>query len=109
MIHTGASPSEHSHLDRASSRPAAELLPRLLEALPMGVAVFEVANDEFRFIYANRGFVRVLSLQRAPTNGQRVGDIFRQAEHDAIIELFRLVRVSREPQSFFAAEGGQGR
>src|SRR3984893_6926570 len=109
MIHAGASPSEQSRLDRAPSRPAAELLPRVLEALPMGAAVFEVAGDEFRFIYGNRGFVRVRSLHRAPTNGQLVGEIFGQAEHDAIMELFRLVRVSREPQSFFAAEGGQGR
>jgi signal transduction histidine kinase len=75
----------------------------------MGAAVFEVAGDEFRFIYGNRGFVRMRSLHRAPTNGQLVGEIFGQAEHDAIMELFRLVRVSREPQSFFAAEGGQGR
>ncbi|HEY4844647.1 MAG TPA: HAMP domain-containing sensor histidine kinase [Candidatus Dormibacteraeota bacterium] len=109
MIHTGASPSEQSHLGRALTRPAAELLPRVLEALPMGAAVFEVADDEFRFAYGNRGFVRVLSLHRAPTSGQLVGEIFRQAEHDAIMELFRLVQVSREPQSFFAPAGGQGR
>ena len=107
-LHLGASPPERSHLDRAESRPPAELLPRVLEAFPVGVAVFELAADEFRFVYGNRGFARVLALDQMPASGQPVGEIFRRAEHDAIIELFRLVRVSREPQSHFAAEGGPG-
>ena len=43
-----------------------------------------------------------------PADGQLVGEVFNRAEHDAVIELFRLVRVSREPQSYFTAEGGGG-
>lgn len=108
MLQTGASRPDRSSPDRPELRRAAELLPRVLEALPVGVAVFELAGDEVRFVYGNRGFARLLSLEGTPVKGQPVGEIFRQAEHDAIIELFRLVRVSREPQSYFAAAGGQG-
>src|SRR2546421_5094789 len=108
MIHIGASPPERSRPDRPELRPAVELLPRVLEALPVGVAVFEVATEDFKFRYGNRAFVRLLALERMPADGQPVGDVFNRAEHDAVLELFRLVSVSREPQSYFAAEGGQG-
>src|SRR5260370_7902648 len=100
--------SERSNLDRGDSRPAAELLPRVLEALPLGVAIFELGAEGFRFRYGNRGFARVLALERMPSAGQPVGEVFDRADHDAVVELFRLVRVSREPQSYFAAEGGRG-
>jgi len=40
-----------------------------------------------------------------PADGESVGDVFRRNDQDAIIELFRLVRVSRQPQTYFAAEG----
>jgi signal transduction histidine kinase len=108
MIQAGASRPERSRLDRPEVRPAAELLPRVLEVLPVGVAVFELVADEFRFRYGNRGFVRVLALERMPADGQLVGEVFDRAEQDAVIELFRLVRVSRESQSYFAAEGRKG-
>jgi signal transduction histidine kinase len=108
MIQLGAPPPKRSHPDRPELRPAVELLPRILEALPVGVAVFEVAADDFRFRYGNRAFVRLLALERMPADGEPVGEVFSRAEHDAVIELFRLVSVSREPQSYFAAEGRQG-
>jgi signal transduction histidine kinase len=108
MIQLGASPPERSRPDRPELRPAVELLPRVLEALPVGLAVFEVAAEDFRFRYGNRAFVRLLALERMPADGQLVGQVFNRAEHDAVIELFRLVSVSREPHSYFAAEGGQG-
>jgi len=88
-------------------RPANELLPRVLEVLPVGVALFELAADGFRFRYGNQVFARVLALDRMPADGQLVGEVFNRAEHDAVIELFNLVRVSREPQSYFTAEGGK--
>jgi signal transduction histidine kinase len=108
MIHPDTAPAERSQPDRAKPRPANELLPRVLEVLPVGIALFELDADGFRFRFGNRVFARVLSLERLPDEGQLVGDVFNRAEHDAVIELFRLVRVSREPQSYFTAEGGQG-
>ena len=107
MIQAGASPSERSHRPRSESRQAAELLPRLLEALPLGVALFDLGGEDSTFRHGNREFARVLGLERMPVDGQPVGEVFHKAEHDAIIEVFRLVRTSREPQSYFAAEGGQ--
>lgn len=108
MIQLGVSPPERSRPDRPEVRPAVELLPRVLEALPVGVAVFEVAAEDFRFRYGNRAFVRLLALERMPADGEPVGEVFNRAEHNAVIELFRLVSVSREPQNYFAAEGGRG-
>jgi len=108
MIQVGAHPPERSRSDRPEGRPAVELLPRVMDALPVGVAVFEVTAEDFRFRYGNRAFVRLLGLERMPADGQPVGEVFSRAEHDAVVELFRLVSVSREPQSYFAAEGGHG-
>jgi len=108
MIHQKAAPAERPLPNRAKSRPANELLPRVLEVLPVGIALFELQADGFRFHYGNQMFARVLGLDRLPDEGQLVGEVFNRADHDAVIELFRLVRVSREPQSYFAAEGGKG-
>ena len=107
MIHSNTAPPERPLPKRAKSRPANELLPRVLEVLPVGVALFELDAEGFRFRYGNQVFARVLALDRMPADGQLVGEVFNRAEHDAVIELFRLVRVSREPQSYFTAEGGQ--
>src|SRR6266550_2737790 len=107
MIHSNTAPPERPLPNRAKSRPANELLPRVLEVLPVGVALFELEAQGFRFRYGNQVFARVLALDRMPADGQLVGEVFNRAEHDAVIELFRLVRVSREPQSYFTAEGGQ--
>src|SRR5947208_10861469 len=107
MIHSNTAPPERPFRNRANSRPANELLPRVLEVLPVGVALFELDAQGFRFRYGNQVFARVLALDRMPADGQLVGEVFNRAEHDAVIELFRLVRVSREPQSYFTAEGGQ--
>src|SRR5256884_9766172 len=106
MIHSNTAPPERPLPKK--SRPANELLPRVLEVLPVGVALFELDAQGFRFRYGNQVFARVLALDRMPADGQLVGEVFNRAEHDAVIELFRLVRVSREPQSYFTAEGGGG-
>jgi signal transduction histidine kinase len=108
MIHPDAAPAERTLLSRGRPRQANELLPRVLDVLPVGVALFELGADGFRFRYGNQVFARVLALDRMPDDGQLVREVFNRAEHDAVIELFRLVHVSREPQSYFTAEGGQG-
>ena len=107
MIHSSTAPPQRPVPRRVKPRPANELLPRVLEVLPVGVALFELDADGFRFRYGNQVFARVLALDRMPADGQLVGEVFNRAEHDAVIELFKLVRVSREPQSYFTAEGGK--
>src|ERR1700731_1730051 len=93
---------------RADLKHAVELLPHVLEALPVAIGLFELRQEEFIFCYGNREFARVLRLNRLPTEGLAVGEIFNRGEHEAILELFQLVRASGEPQSFFSAEGERG-
>jgi signal transduction histidine kinase len=107
MIDPDAAHPQRSDPDR-ESRQAAELLPRVLEALPLGLAVFELSAEGFRFRYGNRGFTQVLALERMPSPGQLLGEVFDGAERAAVTELFRLVQVSREAQIYFAAEGTRG-
>ena len=108
MIRVGPAPPtpERPHPD-PGSRGAVDLLPRVLEALPVGIGLFELSNDEFRFRYGNRALARVLMLERMPSDGQPVREVFGRDQQEAIIELFRLVAVSREPQTYFAVAGGR--
>ena len=107
MIRVGPTPPtpERPFSDRPGSYRAVELLPHVLEALPVGIGLFELHDDDFRFRYGNRAFARVLMLDRMPADGESVDDVFRRNDQDAIVELFRLVRVSREPQTYFATQG----
>ena len=91
-----------------ADRQAVELLPHVLEALPVGIGLFELRHEEFTFRYGNREFARVLRLERIPAEGLTLGEIFNRGEHDAVLELFQMVRLSGEPQSYFAAEGQVG-
>jgi signal transduction histidine kinase len=89
-------------------RQAVELLPHVLEALPVGIGLFELRHEEFTFRYGNREFARVLRLEGVPAEGLTLGEIFNRGEHDAVLELFQMVRLSGEPQSYFSAEGREG-
>ncbi len=106
MIELGPSPPtpERSYRDRQ----ALELLPHVLEALPVGIGLFELRRDDFTFRYGNREFARVLGLERIPAEGLTLREIFNRGEHDAIVELFHMVRLSGEPHSYFSAEGERG-
>src|ERR1700687_3627447 len=106
MIELGPSPPTPEH--PYSDRQAVELLPHVLEALPVGTELFNLRLDEFTFRYGNREFARVLRLERIPADGLTLSEIFNRGEHDAIVELFQMVRLSGEPQSYFFAEGQQG-
>ena len=106
MIELGSSSSAPEPPYR--DRQAVELLPHVLEALPVGIGLFELRRDEFAFRYGNREFARVLRLERIPADGLTLGEIFNRDEHDAIVELFQMVRLSGEPQSYFVDEGQEG-
>jgi hypothetical protein len=62
MIDLGsASPTpEYPYIDRQESQQAVELLPHILEALPVGIGLFELRHEDFSFRYGNREFARVL-------------------------------------------------
>jgi signal transduction histidine kinase len=103
VIHPGpgsrAGPAGSTHAD---SRPIPELLVRVLDALPVGIALFELEGDDFAYRAGNREFARVLELDPAPSAGQAFADVFSRNEHDAIRELFAEVATSREPRSYVA-------
>jgi signal transduction histidine kinase len=84
--------------------PSGELLPAVLDALPVGIGLFELRGDGVKFSCGNREFVRVLRLDRAPRPGGSIGEVFVGSEHDAVLELFARVRRSRDPQSYFSAQ-----
>lgn len=93
---------------RAGRHHAVQLLPHVLEALPVGIGLFEFRHDAFRFCYGNREFARVLALDQLPAEGRLVGEIFKRGEHEAIVELFHAVRLSGEPHSYLSAPGERG-
>jgi signal transduction histidine kinase len=93
---------------RTDRKQAVELLPHVLEALPVGIGLFELRNEAFSFCYGNGEFARVLGLERLPAEGLPLGEIFKRGEHEAIVELFQMVRESGEPHSYFSAAGDRG-
>jgi signal transduction histidine kinase len=100
MIHPGqVSEAGSSNPDRPSAGLPAELLPAVLEALPVGIGLFELGEHEVTFSSGNREFARVLRLERVPSAGRAVGEVFNGAELDAIQDLFARVRHGRNPQS----------
>ena len=105
MLHVGpASQAGSSDPDRQRFAPAAVLLPAVLEALPVGIGLFELGEDDTRFSSGNREFAHVLGLDRLPTPGRSVGEVFVGPEHAAVLELFARIRRGREPQSYFSAQ-----
>jgi signal transduction histidine kinase len=93
---------------RPDRMQAVELLPHVLEALPVGIGLFELRNGEFSFCYGNGEFARVMGLERVPAEGLPLGEIFTRGEHQAIVELFQMVRESGEPHSYFSAAADRG-
>jgi hypothetical protein len=53
----------------ADRKQAVELPPHVLEALPVGIGLFELRHDEFSFCYGKREFARVLKLEGIPAEG----------------------------------------
>jgi signal transduction histidine kinase len=103
VINQRPSVPERSYSEGTPTRRA-DLLPRVFAALPVGIALFELREDEFVFRNGNAEFSRVLSLERIPRDGQPVAEVFHREEQGAIVNLFEAVVRRREPRSFFAAE-----
>ena len=82
-------------------QPASSLLVSVLEALPVGIGLFEVTAGGFAFRAGNREFSRVLELNRPPRDGQSLDEVFNRRERGAMRKLFTDVVRTREPQSHF--------
>src|SRR5207247_8508478 len=87
VIRVGPTPPtpDRPFSDRPGSHRAVELLPRVLEALPVGIGLFELYRDDFRFRYGNRAFARVLMLDRMHADGECVDVVLRLNDHDALV------------------------
>jgi signal transduction histidine kinase len=99
-----SSTTERANLDHRESG-SVELLPHVLDALPVGIALFAVRGDQFAVEYANHEFGRVLRRERPFRGGELVTEVFERRDRVPIIGLFQLVRSTREPKSYFAPAG----
>lgn len=105
MIHTGStSRADYAKTDHVESRQPSSLLLSVLEALPVGIGLFEIKGDSFTFRASNREFGRVLDLKWLPRDGQDLSEVFTGPQADAVRELFSEVKVSLDPQSYFTAD-----
>lgn len=82
------------------------MLLSVLEALPVGIGLFEIDGNGFSYRASNREFDRLLGLKRPPRDGQGLAEVFRGANGEPIRELFDGVKASHDPQSYFTAEDG---
>jgi signal transduction histidine kinase len=104
-MYTGpASTASSPERDRPRSPQAAELLPAVLEALPVGIGLFELGDDDVRFSSGNREFARVLGLERIPSPGRSVGEVFAGPDHADVLELFARVQRVRDRRNYVSVQ-----
>src|SRR5690242_16380225 len=104
-MYTGpASTAGSPELDRPRSQQAAELLPAVLEALPVGIGLFELGDDDVRFSNGNREFARVLGLERIPSPGRSVGEVFAGPDHAEVLALFARVQRVRDRRNHVSVQ-----
>jgi signal transduction histidine kinase len=105
MIQQGPVPSTGRSIgEKGERRNAPDLLTCVLEAFPIGIGLFTLADGEFRFQGGNREFARVLKLERTPASGQPLGEIFVLGERESVRQLFQQVIKKKVPQSYFAPQ-----
>lgn len=102
VIQRGPASATGRRSDDRAVQQTPDLLVCVLEALPVGIALFEVGDGDFIYRAGNREFGRVLRLDRLPRDGQSLGEVFNGKERGAIAELFKAVMRGRDPQSYFA-------
>jgi signal transduction histidine kinase len=107
MMQPGVTPREQPYVTGPEAKPEAALLSDVLEALPVGIGLFAVDTEDFFFLHGNREFTRLLALDEEPRSGQVLDRVFDRGQRDAVLELFRRVKVSREPRSYFSTEGAE--
>jgi signal transduction histidine kinase len=110
VIHREENPAARSDQKKvpATRERGGDLLGCVLEALPIGMGLFEFIGEGLVFHAGNREFVRVLGLDRPPSSGQPLLDVFRRADGTAINELMLKVRRRAEPHSYFTPEVVEG-
>jgi signal transduction histidine kinase len=85
-----------------SGLPEAEvvgLLSRLLDALPVGVALYDASNDDFRVLYLNPAS-ELLAEPGGNPAGRPFLDVYPEAANNRISSVFRDVRDSGRPRHY---------
>ncbi|MEO6797242.1 MAG: ATP-binding protein [Candidatus Dormibacter sp.] len=100
-------PREQQYPDEPDQHPEPALLRDVLDALPVGIGLFGADAEDFVFVHGNREFTRLLALDEEPRSGQLLDRVFDRGQRDAVMELFRRVKASREPRSYFSSEGAE--
>jgi len=81
-----------------------ELLAGVFAVLPAALALFGATDGDFRIVQWNDDFERLLGADRRLVPGETLEEVFHRAERQAINELFRRVRASKEPGGLFAPD-----
>src|SRR5438105_3586855 len=81
-----------------------ELLAGVFAVLPAALALFGATDGDFRIVQWNDDFERLLGADRRLVPGETLEEVFHRAERQAITELFRRVRASKEPGGLFAPD-----
>lgn len=91
-------------------RASEERYRYLFENMSSGVVVYEVRDEgrDFVFIGYNRAAERISNVKREDVLGRSVLDLFPPVEEFGLVDVFRRVWRSGEPESYPAAEFREG-
>ena len=106
MSAIGASHEARPRRERAL-RAGSDLVQRVLDVLPIGLALFDASAD-FRYLAGNPEFTRRLRLDRSPAIGRPARQVFAGAQRPQLLEAFLQARSAREPCSIFAPAAAAG-
>lgn len=105
MIHPGPStPAERPGERRLGEGAPPELLTCVLDALPLGIGLFELREDTIVYRTGNREFARVLRSDRLPRQGDLLEKVFSGSDWPDVRQLFETVRRTAQPESYFGPE-----
>ena len=104
MIEPGTTTPPRRPDESKPGQQVPELLSCFVEALPLGVGLFEVQGEEIVYRTGNREFLRVLGLTSPPRSGEPLRTVFKGSDSEPVHRLFDQVRRRGEPQGYFAPE-----
>ena len=88
-------------------QPPSDLLEGVLEALPVGIGLFDLIGERVEYRAGNREFQRVLQQEQPLRKGQSLNEVFARGQHDAVRRLFEQVQRRAEPQSYVATQASE--
>ena len=84
-----------------------DLLRGVLRVLPVGLAVFDAGDEQFRLVYGSSEFLRLLGLVATEALiGTPAAQIFRGPQQQEILRMFSRVQRGAQPRGVFASARG---